>query len=400
MHLSHLALRDFRNLAAVDLSPHPRFNVFCGENGQGKTNLLESIYWLATLRPLRARRLRELMRWGCAAARVEARIEADGLTHALAVAAVEGGRREAFREGKAARSAEYFGALNVVDFTPDDVGLVRAPPADRRQYLDRACFNERPGHLADAVAYRRALDARNALLRERPDPLLLEVYEAPLAAAGARIITTRLAWLAALQARFGAAFAAISGPELPVGVSYRATWERPGAPEPAAEPPAGAAPEWAPEALTEDGAELAPEGGAGATAELEERLRALWAADRGRDRERGFTQRGPHADDLVLRLAGRPARLYASQGQQRALVLALKIAEIEQLVAHRGVHPVLLLDDVSSELDPRRTGRLFDFLDAFEGQVFITTTDEAFLRLGTDRRTWAIAAGDVRSIRG
>jgi DNA replication and repair protein RecF len=392
MHLAHLSLRDFRNLQAAEIEPHPRFNVFCGENGQGKTNLLEAIYWLATLRPLRARRLRELVRWGAAGARVEAKVHAEGLDHALAVAAVDGGRREAYREGKAAKSAEYFGALNVVDFTPDDVGLVRAAPADRRQYLDRACFNERAGHLADAVAYRRALDARNTLLRERPDPLLLEVYEAPLAAAGARIIASRLAWLAALQARFVAAFSAISGPELPVELRYRATWE--GGPEVAASA------EGEPPSAEGAGAEIDPALDAEAVRALELRLVALWAEDRVRDRQRGFTQRGPHADDLVLRLAARPARLYASQGQQRALVLALKIAEIEQLVAHRGVHPVLLLDDVSSELDPRRTARLFDFLDAFEGQVFITTTDEAFLRLGTDRRTWGIAAGDVRSIRG
>lgn len=394
MHLAHLSLRDFRNLQAAEIDPHPRFNVFCGENGQGKTNLLEAIYWLATLRPLRARRLRELVRWGAPAARVEARVQAEGLEHALAVAAVDGGRREAFREGKPARTAEYFGALNVVDFTPDDVGLVRAAPADRRQYLDRACFNERAGHLADAVAYRRALDARNTLLRERPDPTLLEVYEAPLAAAGARIVASRLAWLAALQSRFVAAFAAISGPEQVVELRYRATWEGGAVAEAGAE--AGAA-EGASEGA---GSEIDPALDAEAVRALELRLVALWAEDRVRDRERGFTQRGPHADDLVLRLAGRPARLYASQGQQRALVLALKIAEIEQLVAHRGVHPVLLLDDVSSELDPRRTARLFDFLDAFEGQVFITTTDEAFLRLGTDRRTWGIAAGDVRSIRG
>ena len=119
--------------------------------------------------------------------------------------------------------------------------------------------------------------------------------------------------------------------------------------------------------------------------------------DRQRDRQRGFTQRGPHTDDLSFGLGDRSARSYASQGQQRAMILALKIAEIGLLQKQFGRTPVLLLDDVSSELDPQRNARLFEFLGQFEGQVFITTTDPNFLRIDTDKRIWQVTDGQLKS---
>ncbi len=358
MHLTRLRLRDLRNLAAVDLEPHPRFNVLAGENGQGKTNLLEGIYWLATLRPLRAARLRELVRFGAEATRVEGVVLRDGLEHRLSVAA-EKGERVAEREGKRVKPAEYFGALAVVLFTPDDVGLVRGSPKDRRRYLDRAVFTGRPAHLADVLAYRRALDGRNRLLRDGAPATLFDAYEEALANAGARLNAARADFVGRLAPRFAAAFRAIAGDELQAAVRHRAGGDIPGD-------------------------DVAAE------------LRALWAEDRERDRLRGFTQRGPHTDDLELRLLSRSARAYASQGQQRAMVLALKIAEIEQLEAERGLVPVLLLDDVSSELDPRRNARLFEFLGGFEGQAFITTTDADFLRISAERRVFKVDAGEIR----
>mgnify|MGYP000740064167 CR=1 FL=1 len=127
-------------------------------------------------------------------------------------------------------------------------------------------------------------------------------------------------------------------------------------------------------------------------------LLALWREDRGRDRERGFTQRGPHVDDLKLSLHDRPAKAYASQGQQRAMVLAMKIAEIETLEADHGRSPVLLLDDVSSELDPERNARLFEFLNRYEGQAFVTTTDRSFLRIDAPARVWTVRCGGVEQM--
>lgn len=362
MRLTHLDLRDFRNLAAVALDPHPRFNVLAGQNGQGKTNFLEAIYWLATLRPFRASRLRELVRWGAEAAAVRGQVESDGLTHRLEVRVVEG-ERQALRENKPVRAADYFGALAVVLFTPEDVGLVRASPVARRRFLDRAIFTSRPSHLGDVLAYRRALDSRNALLRQGAPPALFEAYEETLAVAGARLVNARAAYVERLAPRFADAFGAIAGPELQGEVRYRPSIE----------------------------------GEPGATAAG---LAATWAEERERDRQRGFTQRGPHADDLDLRLLDRSAKAYASQGQQRAMVLALKIAEIRVLAEVAGIEPVLLLDDVSSELDAERSARLFEFLHGFEGQVFITTTDPAWLRIERELLTFTVAAGNVTPAAG
>jgi DNA replication and repair protein RecF len=352
LRLTRLLIRDFRNLAAVDLTPHGRFNVLAGDNGQGKTNLLEAVYWLATLRPLRAARLRELVRFGAEGTSVGGRVVTDGLEHRLEVR-VSDGDRVALREGKNTRAADYFGALAVVVFTPEDVGLVGASPQARRGFLDRAVFNTRPAHLGDVNDYRRALDSRNTLLRQGAPAAVVEAYETTLAAAGARVMRSRAGYVERFAPVFATAFRGIVGDEVEAEVRYRPS--------------------------VEDAAGLA----------------RLWATDRERDRQRGFTQQGPHADDLELRLLGRPARAYASQGQRRALVLALKIAEIRVLTETAGLTPVLLLDDVSSELDAVRNERLFEFLHGFPGQVFITTTDAAWLRLERDVRTFSVAAGQV-----
>ncbi len=353
MRLVGVDAKDFRNLALVEVIPHRRFNVLVGENGQGKTNFLEAIYWLATLRPFRAARPKELLRFGTEATRVSGEVLHQGLIHRLDVR-LAGPRREARREGKAVKTPAYFGTLAVILFTPDDVGLVRGAPGDRRAFLDRAVFNTRAAHLEDAVAFRQALQARNALLKDGADDALLAAYEGVLARHGALLGASRLAYVEDLAPRFVRAFQAIVGESPVASLTFRPDVE----------------------------------GG-------EEALLAAWQADRDRDRQRSFTRRGPQADDIELMLDGRPARLVASQGQQRALVLALKIAEIELLREAHGITPVLLLDDVSSELDPRRNARLFEFLAAFDGQTFITTTDLAFLPFATDRLVLRVEAGRI-----
>jgi len=301
MEITRLALRDFRNIAEAEIAPHPRFNVICGENGQGKTNLLEAMYWLSTLRPLRASRLRELVRWGEKATRVDGDVLDDGLVHRLTVE-VRDGDRKASREGKAARAAQYFGALAVVMFTPDDVGMVRGSPELRRRFLDRAIFTGQPAHLNDVLTFRRALSARNRLLREGASGDLIDVYEATLATQAARLMAARRAYVAEIAPRFTEIVSAVAGAELKVTLTYRPSLNV----DPVDDP---------------------------------EALHAAWSADRQRDRERGFTQRGPQADDLSFGLLDRSARNYASQGQQRAMVLALKIAEIQLLEERRRCTP-------------------------------------------------------------
>ncbi len=356
LRLLSLALRDFRNLKDVTVTPSTHATVAVGQNGQGKTNLLEGLYFLATLKPLRATKLAELVRFGAEQARVTGRFLLKGAQREISVE-VTRSLRQAFVDGKRTSNLEdYFGGVSVVAFTPDDLSVVKGGPDGRRSFLDRAVFNRFPAFLKESRDYGRALKSRNRLLKERAQPSYLEAYDETLARVGARIWTRRRALMGELAARAEAAFGAIGRTADPARYAY------------------------APSGLELDFA-------AAQEAELHAALREKLHARLPRDSERGFTSVGPHADDVQLSLGERAARAYASQGQQRALVLAWKIAEIENLHATLGFMPLLLLDDVSSELDPERNAYLMQYLAKSGAQVFLTTTDATLVQ--------AAASGDA-----
>lgn len=412
MRVHSLTAEGFRNLGPLALSPHPRFNVLSGDNGQGKTNLLEVIYVLATLRSFRTTRLDELVAFSGENAALRARVEYQGSERIFGVdIGLRPPRKQALCDGKAARSGEYFGGFNLILFAPEDLRLPKGPPAGRRRFLDRAIWNTCPSYLDEVRIYERILRSRNTLLRgglsggksgrsvdSNPDgaepeisakagqgPLslpdsdaMIEIYDSRLATAGAILFARRRRYLAALAPRVKAVFAAISGTSHEVALQYQPALK--------AEKTSGAAME-----------PTTPQG-ADELAELNARLLTQLARDRRRDRLRGFTHSGPHADDIVFFLDGRPADLHASQGQTRALVLSLKIAEIQYLHELLGDPPVLLLDDVSSELDREKNAALFAFLRESPSQVFITTTDPAYIQLGAeklDRKDYRVRDGGI-----
>ncbi len=365
MKLLAVDVHDFRNVERARIEPSPRATVLAGENGQGKTNLLEAVFLACTLKPLRASRLAELVRFGAERGRVALDVEGPGGARRVAVEVSAGGRTASL-DGKSiesgARLDSYFDGLAAVCFAPDDLLLVKGGPDGRRRFLDRAAFNRWPAVLAEARDYVRALRARNAALRTAA-PDVEASFRGPLVRAGSRLLRRRRDLLAELAPRVAHAYAEISGPAAPrAGLAYRA---------------AGA--------LALEGSEF----------EIEERLELLLASRAARDRERGFTSVGPHMDDLALALDDRAARSYASQGQQRALVLALKVAEIENLRSALGRPPLLLLDDVSSELDPGKNRYLLEYLARLPGQAFLTTTDRRLLEpaAGPDTAFYSVAAG-------
>ncbi len=363
--LQRLQLRDFRNLAQVDFSPSPRATVLLGRNGQGKTNLLEAVYFLCTLKALRAARLVELVRFGQPSARVAGQFGLAGATREIAVT-IQDGLRAASVDGKPVRAVEdYFGGVSVVAFTPDDLAVVKGAPEERRTLLDRAVFNRFPGFLRASRVYLRALRSRNRLLKDGAAADYLRAYDEALAETGARIVALRRALLQELAPRAQAAVASIA--QLPeTQYSYRPV-------------------------------HLDVDFGAADGPALASALLAALQARLGRDRERGFTSVGPHADDLDIRLQGQPARAYASQGQARALVLAWKIGEIENLRAAFGRTPLLLLDDVSSELDPERNAFLMRYLSQSGAQVLLTTTEPSLVRgaAGADTHWLTVTDGEV-----
>jgi DNA replication and repair protein RecF len=349
VRLLSLSLRDFRNVREARLEPSARSTVLVGPNGQGKTNLLEALFLLCTLKPLRATRLAELVRFGAERARVQGEFEAPGGVRSVAVEIGPEGRT-AFLDGKTLASSDrldaFFEGRAAVCFSPDDLFLVKGGPDQRRRFLDRAAFNRWPAVLSEARDYLRALRERNAALRHSGSDVE-ESFREPLVRAGARLVVRRVALLAELSPRMSEAFAQISGPEAAAAqLAYR--------------PAAGIQVE-------------------GSEEDIAARLSDALSHRIVRDREKGYTSVGPHMDDLVLSLGGNGARAYGSQGQQRALVLALKIAEIENLRDKLGRPPLLLLDDVSSELDPEKNAHLLRHLAALPGQAVLTTTDRRLL---------------------
>ncbi|MBI5547724.1 MAG: DNA replication/repair protein RecF [Deltaproteobacteria bacterium] len=363
MRLQSVEVQDFRNIETADLSPGEHATVVVGPNGQGKTNLLEALYLLATLRPLRTNRYAELVRFGATRARVCGRFALGGAQRTIAVE-VDAKGREASVDGKPVRAlAEYFGGVSVVAFTPDDLAVLKGGPDGRRRLLDRATFNRFPGHLEAARDYQRALKQRNRLLKEGAPFDLIDAYNETLARTGARVVVRRRALVSELAPRSAQSFAAIAQGDGALSIAY----DPDGVPA---------------EALADEQATF-------------EALLALVRRRTASDLERGFTSAGPHADDLDIELGGRPAKGFASQGQQRAIVLALKIGEIENLRATAGVPPLLLLDDVSSELDPSRNAYLMQYLRACGLQVFLTTTDERLVRqaAGDDARCFSVERG-------
>jgi DNA replication and repair protein RecF len=365
-----------RNLRPLQLEPRERFNVFSGDNGQGKTNLLEAIFVVAALRSFRTSKLSDAIAFGAERAKLGARVRKDDLVRVYEVEVAPGARKVAL-DGKAVRPlARYFGGFNVVVFTPEDLALPRGSPGERRRFLDRGVFNLRPDYLATAQDYERVLRTRNTVLRQAGDGALdrrrledmLAVYDLQLARLGAQVIAARQAFVGVVRDELAAAFVAITRTERRAAVRYVVRAEQ---------------------------ASAASGAGAGSGAATEDAMLAAIRAARVKDLATRATQVGPHRDDLVFELDGREAGSYASQGQLRAIMLAWKTAELAVLSRAHGDSPILLLDDVSSELDPQRNEYLFEHLAGLAGQCFITTTHPGHVLLRQHRADYRIAGGEI-----
>jgi DNA replication and repair protein RecF len=356
LRIERLTAEGVRNLQPVLLEPAERFNVFVGDNGQGKTNLLEAIYVVAALRSFRTSKLSELIAFGREGAAIGARVSKDELRRVYEVELAPGSRKVRL-DGKPTRPlSRYFGAFNVVVFTPEDLALPRGSPGDRRRFLDRAVFNLRPDYLALAQDYEKVLKQRNAVLRADPVRVeMLDVYDEQLAQLGVQVAEARRIFVDKLAPLLSTAFDAIARTGRIAGARY----------------------------VTQ-------------TASADALLAQL-RAGRPRDLATQSTHSGPHRDDVALELDGKDAGSFASQGQLRAIMLAWKTAELSLLGTALGDAPILLLDDVSSELDPSRNAYLFEHLAQQAGQCFITTTHESHVLLARERADYRIRNGQISS---
>lgn len=341
MRLSSVAVADFRNVRSVHVEPGERFNLLYGLNGQGKTNLLEAIYLLGSPRSFRTSRLPELVRHGERQARIHGTVEAGGIENTLRLV-IEAAGRKVEIDGKAVHKAsELHGKLNAVVFSPDDTGMVRMGPESRRRYLDRAVYMGDIGYLHCWHSYQRILKQRNHLLKSS-DRTGLDIWTEKLAETGAEVIERRLKFVAVLDTKLQKYYATIAGGSESSRLCYQ---------------PGGVG-------STEQGA-------------IREELLELFKRHQRSDERYGTTTAGPHRDDLDFTLNDRPLKAFGSQGQQKSFVLALKMAEMDNLHDTFGESPLLLLDDMSSELDACRNHNLMEFLTTREIQVFITTTERS-----------------------
>jgi DNA replication and repair protein RecF len=358
--IESLTPRGFRNLAPAEVLLGPRFNVVSGDNGQGKTNLLEAIYLVATSRSFRTTRPLEMRAHDQEACSVRARIREDGQAREQVVG-IRRGAREVRVDGKRSATLAGYAVLTpVVVFHPGSLQLSMGSGSERRRLMDRLALYQSPASLGDSDAYTKAMRGRQRVLETRGEASRdLDHWEELVVRHGVAMSAARetaVAYLAPVARR---TFESIGAEGLELQVTYQR----------------------------------------GTPAAADDFRQAL-VANRARDRARGSATVGPHRDDMLLELGGRAARGIASQGQHRATVLALELAELELIGQARGVKPILLLDDVSSELDRNRTLALTRALGTQTGQVVLTTTRPELIETleGFDngsRRDFRVASGTI-----
>ncbi|HKU68641.1 MAG TPA: DNA replication/repair protein RecF [Candidatus Baltobacteraceae bacterium] len=344
MKLKSLHLSNVRNYAQLALEPAAGLNVFVGRNAQGKSNLLEAISLLGTGKSFRTSRERDLIRDGLDLATIsgEARVRAGDIRMGCTIASTPRGTRKVYAvNGQSMRYAKFLGNLRVVTFVPADLQLVGGAPSLRRAFLNVALAQEQRTYYHELARYQKAVTQKSALLRsgEEPDADLLAIYNETLIEAGTAIMLAREQLVRLLSAAAADVHAQWTGGAEKLEVAYQ--------PSVAFEVPT---------AETIAGAFAA-------------RLKTLAPQERVRQ----MTLTGPHRDDLDLQLDGRSLAAYGSQGQQRTAVLALKVAEYTVMHERSAEAPLLLLDDVLSELDPIRAQAFLAGVGSFE-QAFITAT--------------------------
>lgn len=365
MFLTWLQLRDFRCHPALEFTPAVGVNLLLGGNGAGKSSVLEAIGFLATLTSFRRASDAALVRAGAEAAVTRGRFVGEAGEVQVEVEIPRQGRQRVLVDGKrAAGRAEVAVRVTLVAFLPDDLDLVKRGPVYRRDYVDDLAVQLWPAAAADRRDYERVLRQRNALLRRdgrSTSPASLSVWDEQLAALGATLLRRRLDALEAVIGGVQRFCREVGGGDDQVGWCYLANGVR----------------------LVDPGASVEA---------LRAGLAEAVSAARQDDMERRTTTAGPHRDEVELSLDGRDLRTRASQGEQRTVALALRVAAFDLLTERRRSAPVLVLDDVFSELDGERRARLVERLP--RGQVFISTAHREDVPVGGT--CWEVAPGSVR----
>jgi DNA replication and repair protein RecF len=359
-HISKVRLADYRNYELIEVEFHARQNVFVGLNGQGKSNLLEAVYALSSTRSFRAARDKDVIRFGEDKATITGSVGDDETELTLEYHRI-GGRAAYVFENRLSRVLDLVGRLPAVVFSTADMAIVDAGPSERRGFMDAELSLISPSYLKEFAGYRKALEQRNAALRavrEGASQTTLDPWESALASKGAQLRATRSDWIGELQPLVSREHTGLSGSEDALSVETSNVDE----------------------------------------AESEDDLLALLQSKRTVDIAAGHTTVGPHRDDLTITLGGDDARTFASQGQRRTIALALKLAVAHYWRERLGILPLVLLDDIMSDLDISRRAAIMA-VSGDLGQVIMTTTDLDAIRpeVRSDARVFRVHDAQIET---
>jgi len=358
MHLAHLRLRDFRNYARLDVDFAPGFHLFLGDNAQGKTNILEGIYLLATLRSFRGVGGAQMVRHGQKGYFVGANAVGQG-KHEIKMYWSISERKLSLDHRAVRKLTDYLGVLRMVVFCTEDLQLVKGAARMRRRFLDLLLTQTHPTYLTLLQRYTQALRSRNSLLRQRTlDEGALDSFSHELVHLGSQLIQHRRDLSPKLSPLVRLAYRRIAHDEEELRLEYQPSVKR------------------------DFGVEL--------------------AQSRSRERAYRTTLIGPHRDDVQLLLNDRSAAQFGSEGQKRTLAIALKMAQAEYLKGIHGSPPILLIDDVMGELDAKRRAGFLPLLAGARqgrGQVFMTSTEDDWSRgPGQELQRWEVKAGTLKKL--
>lgn len=337
MYIRDIELKDFRNYEYARISFSKKVNIFLGNNAQGKTNLLEGIYLNAMARSFKTSRDRELIRFGADFCKVKTVSVTDSEEQTTEIVIAKDGRKAVKLDGmKVSRTSELLERIFIIVFSPEDLKIVKDEPEKRRKFIDHELCQIKPGYYNDLSNYKKVLKQRNTYLKEPEIEMsILDIWDYELAKYGSRVIKRRNEFIEKIEKISSGIHDSISGGREKLEVKY--------------------------------------EPNVHFTQNEEEKFYEILVSHRNDDIRNRNTGRGPHKDDIKISANGIDLRKFGSQGQQRTAALSLKLSEIKLIEEETGEKPVLLLDDVLSELDNDRQTYLINSLG--ENQMFITTAD-------------------------
>ncbi|WP_100332695.1 DNA replication/repair protein RecF [Bacillus xiapuensis] len=372
MHITELSLENYRNYLDLDVEFENKVNVILGENAQGKTNVMESIYVLAMAKSHRTSNDKDLIRWDADYAKIKGRVEKAKGSVPLELLISKKGKKAKCNHLEQKRLSQYIGNMNVVMFAPEDLNLVKGNPQVRRRFIDMEIGQVSPVYLYDISQYHKVLQQRNHYLKQlqaqkTTDYTMLDVLTDQLIQLAVKIIQKRFDFISLLQEWARSIHSGISRGIEQLEITYESSVA------------VGADDDWT---------------------KMVSAYEEKYHSQRKKEVERGVTMSGPHRDDLVFQVNGKNVQTFGSQGQQRTTALSVKLAEIELIHSEIKEYPILLLDDVLSELDDYRQSHLLNTIQG-KVQTFVTTTSTEGINHQTlkEASTFTVEAGMMSQIR-